>query len=526
MAGRYRALLIGNAEFPADPDVLTPLRGPAHDVPLVAAALSDPSSGLFDVGDITTLLDQTSASVLESLEEFIFGAHRDDTILLYYSGHGLLDLSGRLHLCTRNTRSDRLFSTAVSSAQINGMLDASPVCRVVVVLDCCHSGSFKGGDVSGALSGPGRCVLASTHASDLSYDSSGAGQASLFTYAFVDGLRSAPSFRSPDHLYVDDLHHHVRTILNARSKQRPQLRMESGDEIAIARRAVLRTPPAPVPTPARHSRRSVGRIHVDVRTPIELVRVPGGQMWITDEWTATERASEKAAWRLDEVSDFCLSRFPVTVRQVMPYLDALRSGRLSPNVMPHYSGQPIDSVLLDETVNSELVTRTFHGEPGFPAIVTRAVAIGYCRWLSERVGRRLAIPTEGHWLRAARSDQQISFPWGDRFDPTLCNCGRTGEFDLDPVDAHPGGASPYRVEDMVGNAPEWVVLAGNDSDLDQVLRGEDPRRLADQSGVFHPRGTWPNAGQPFFYSCDYRGDGAAPHPPYPAAFRVAMPLDP
>jgi len=37
--------------------------------------------------------------------------------------------------------------------------DASRACNVVIVLDCCHAGAFRGGDLVDTVAGPGRYVL-------------------------------------------------------------------------------------------------------------------------------------------------------------------------------------------------------------------------------------------------------------------------------------------------------------------------------------------------------------------------------
>ena len=52
MAGRYRALLIGNSTYPADEHNLQPLRGPIKDIAAVNRALIDRDTGLFADADV------------------------------------------------------------------------------------------------------------------------------------------------------------------------------------------------------------------------------------------------------------------------------------------------------------------------------------------------------------------------------------------------------------------------------------------------------------------------------------------
>ncbi|MDQ6949937.1 MAG: caspase family protein [Actinomycetota bacterium] len=157
----YRALLIGNSTFPADPQNLQDLKGPVKDVAVLAAALTDRDTGLFDPDHVGLLVERSVGKILEEIETFLNDARREDKLLLFYSGHGLLDERNGLFLAANNTRIDRLRSTAVNVTDISDMLDSSAARTVVIMLDCCHSGAFKGNISPANLAGSGRFVLTS-----------------------------------------------------------------------------------------------------------------------------------------------------------------------------------------------------------------------------------------------------------------------------------------------------------------------------------------------------------------------------
>jgi formylglycine-generating enzyme required for sulfatase activity len=100
------------------------------------------------------------------------------------------------------------------------------------------------------------------------------------------------------------------------------------------------------------------------------------------------------------------------------------------------------------------------------------VAAEYCRWLSQKTGQDISLPTEEQWEKGARGTDGRVYPWGNEFVAEKCNCHELGLGDTTPVGIFPQGASPWGCLDMTGNVSEWTLPGRLHSEGDyRVLRG-------------------------------------------------------
>ncbi|MEH2278626.1 MAG: ABC transporter substrate-binding protein [Nostoc sp.] len=239
------ALLIGVSEY--EPG-LTPLPAATKDVEAMQRVLLNPQIGGFD--DVTLLINPQRQAMEEAIETLFAGRQKDDLLLLFFSGHGIKDESGKLYFAARNTRKNShgklVETTTVAASSVHKFMSDSRSRREVVILDCCFSGAFAEGmlarddgfvDVRNQLGGEGRAVLTSSTSTQYSFEQQGA-DTSTYTRYIVEGLETGVADRDQDGLIsVDELHDYAtRKVQEASPAMRPEIyAVREGFKIKLAK---------------------------------------------------------------------------------------------------------------------------------------------------------------------------------------------------------------------------------------------------------------------------------------------------
>jgi len=239
----YKALLIANSKYENEPHELPELKGPPNDIRGLEDVLTHPQVGLHQHENINSILNATSSEIQIEIENFFSNASRNDQLLLYYSGHGKLDIRKNLYLCTRDTSVQRLFTSSIPDVMIDNMIALSKSNRIIVILDCCNSGAFKGEfEIPQNLKGEGRFVITSSRSVEPSVDAKTEEDYSAFTKHLIQALLSSEVDVNRDQfISLNEVYNYLLPKLREETKQYPKRNFTNTvGEIAIGRSNVSR----------------------------------------------------------------------------------------------------------------------------------------------------------------------------------------------------------------------------------------------------------------------------------------------
>jgi uncharacterized caspase-like protein len=129
--GRYHALIIGNNDYEHMPDLSTAL----NDAEQVARVLGE-RYGF----ETRVLQNATRGEILGALNDYTKRLESEDSLLVYYAGHGELDQRNQVGywLPVNAQRTDN--TEWISDQMITNLISVMPARHVLVVADSCYSG--------------------------------------------------------------------------------------------------------------------------------------------------------------------------------------------------------------------------------------------------------------------------------------------------------------------------------------------------------------------------------------------------
>ena len=121
------------------------------------------------------------------------------------------------------------------------------------------------------------------------------------------------------------------------------------------------------------------------------------------------------------------------------------------------------STFLEETNRRALAAAKFVGnymnsQPGHPVVnITYADAEAFCKWLTEKIGTTVRLPTEAEWEYAARSGRAGNkYPWGSADPKQQARYNGNDPSGLKTVGKEAFAPNGFGLYNMSGNVAEWV----------------------------------------------------------------------
>jgi hypothetical protein len=212
MIGNRYAILIASSNF--EDKAFDSLQCPEKDVDGLNEVLSSKERCNFN--ETLVLKNLPHYEILFKIEQFLEKVGRDDLVLIYYSGHGKQDRTGKLHLAAIDTKVNWLKSTSVPIENLRSLIEASRTKKIILILDCCFSGlvgdAFLRGSADDQLQllSRSRGIYIMTASTGLQValekESENFG---VFTKHIIDGIRDLKAINREGDITIDSLYEYV-----------------------------------------------------------------------------------------------------------------------------------------------------------------------------------------------------------------------------------------------------------------------------------------------------------------------------
>jgi hypothetical protein len=433
-----RLAFIVGSNGPRGP-TLNPLKYAKQDARQFAAALRGPRCG-FKVTIATNTKDPFM------LRRELFGVSEscgpDDTLVIYFSGHGVIS-AGNLVLLLDNSALDRVLGTAIPCVEFMNALSSSKSQNKLLILDCCNAGTAAGGFKDGVgtpveelgIKSENHVILMASGHLEAARELKEL-KGSFLTKTICEGVTK--KFEDADKdgdgaLSLQDLRRWLEQRAAIHNRNHPNLRVPIPQQFGRGRGDFYLT----LPTKWR---------------PIEIKWADGSTMVALPKVEANGRVA-------------CIGKFPITNRQYRRFVQ--EAGYPDPQELPSDDNEDSFRPWRDRRFNSDdqpVVCVSYHD------------AVQYCRWVSRQLKadkRRYVtkLPTTQVWDLAAFGTE---FP---SWDPDV--------WQAEPMWPRSRTRSPFPITSaqstnqrgifpMLGNVWEWCAVEWDRYAWDRV-----PPDLAD-----------------------------------------------
>ncbi len=210
----------------------------------------------------------------------------------------------------------------------------------------------------------------------------------------------------------------------------------------------------------------ISRTAIPAAAPANMVKIPSGDFFFKvtgieiegDNWTGLdvqypwEDSPRRAHQHVMHLSSYYMDKYPVTNAEFKKFMDASGYKPRDPHNFlrdwkdgappPGWENKPVTWVSLED-------------------------ARAYAKWAGKR------LPHEWEWQYGAQGTDGRLYPWGNAWNDSAVPPQDRGRDLTGPADvsAHPDGASPFGVMDMVGNVWQWTDEVADMHTRAAILRG-------------------------------------------------------
>lgn len=502
---KSRAVLIGTSEFPRDPENLSPLPAVENNVKDFGKLLQNKKViGIPRQYTLVLLNEETPSHVGEELVRTAREA--EDTLIVYYAGHGLLGQSSlQLYLATKNSTQAEAEWNALPFENIKKAIRSSSAKKKILILDCCFSGralemmSSESSLLQSQLDIKGTYAIASAPANQPALAPKGE-RYTTFSGEFLRVLREGVD-SDKDELTLNEIYEHIRDESRRSGWPEPQrANLQDADKLAFARNQrrlfAAESQPLVEGRPPQRTRKEEASHQAEAERKQEEKRKAEEEERQRAEREAKRKAKAKERRRAKAAAARKANEEAERLKQECKEREArAREAKRGPLQAPAMvvipagvfqmgdlegsdAEKPVHEVRIakpfamskypvtfedydrfaDET-GRDLPSDEGWGRGNRPTInVSWDNAVAYCEWLSRETGGCYRLPTEAEWEYAARAGTKTAYWWGKKIGHNRANCLDCGS-QWDGKQTAPVGsfaANPFGLYDMAGNAWEWV----------------------------------------------------------------------
>jgi formylglycine-generating enzyme required for sulfatase activity len=425
----------------------------------------------------------------------------DDLLLVHFACHGIR-VGDQPYLITTEIRAHNYQKRVLPVAEIEQqMRDSGARCKVLL-LDACHTGVKMARDLADPEflrhvyeQAEGFALIAASTAQQKAFEFDGHG---LFTHHLIQALLGQADEQEKGFVTVKDVEHYVLHQIKTWNQQTgmvqtPTSRIEGFGDMILAyypdpitsppkielaginygasKRPQARKVPAPESTSRRNSTRKEFLKHqllVQREEPLaletdifqyftedignglrlDMILIPGGSFAMGSPDAELERRDNEGPQHSVTVSEFFMSRYPITQAQwrAVALMDQMERKLDTDPSRFKGNDRPVDQVSWYD-------------------------ATEFCQRLTLYTGRTYRFPSEAEWEYACRARTTTPFCYGKTLTPDIANYNATYSYEGSPNGEYrqetvPVGIFPpnaFGLYDMHGNVWEWCQDYYHDS---------------------------------------------------------------